>query len=130
MARSQTIGGGEVGGAAAIAPGTGSPLAMALLLSCVMIWGVNAVAYKVAGPAFDPLSLTGLRSLAVSPCLTLLVALTNPSALRIGSRSDVVRYLLYALISVALGETLMVLAVHYTSVANMTLLGPGTIPLS
>ena len=103
-----------------------------ILLSCVLIWGVNAVAFKVGTNGrgtFDPILLNGLRFLLVAPVITLMVAAYRPGDLRIGDRRDVFRYLWFSLVSVALGETLITLSLRYTSVANMTLLGPGTIPL-
>lgn len=106
-----------------------SPLGNLVLLSCVVIWGVNAVAFKIGGRAFDPVMLNGLRFLAVAPCLGLMIALRNPAALRVSDRRDLARYAVYGFVSVALGETLMAYAVQFTSVANMTLLGPGTISL-
>jgi drug/metabolite transporter (DMT)-like permease len=106
-----------------------SPLGSLLLLSCALIWGVNAVAYKVGGRTFDPVLMNGLRFLAVAPCLALLVAVWQPAALRVAGRGDLVRYALFGLISIALGETLLMYSVRYTSVANMTLLGPGTVSL-
>jgi len=109
---------------------TASPLGTLLLFACVVIWGVNAVAYKVGGRAFDPLLLNGLRFLVVAPLITGIVAVWDPRALRLPGRRDLVRYALYGFASVAVSETLMVVAVQHTSVANMTLLGPGTIPLS
>lgn len=112
-------------------PRAESPWGTLILLSCVAIWGVNAAAFKVGGAAFGPILLNGLRFLIVAPLLVAIVALRNPQALRVGGgRRDLVRYALYGLVSVALSETLVALAVRYTSVANVTLLGPGTIPLS
>jgi drug/metabolite transporter (DMT)-like permease len=94
-----------------------------------VIWGVNAVAFKVGGRTFDPILLNGLRFLAVAPCLALIVAARSPALLRTEGRADLLRYAAYGFVSVALGEVLMTYAVQYTSVANMTLLGPGTISL-
>ena len=109
---------------------TASPLGTVLLFVCVVIWGVNAVAYKVGGRAFDPLFLNGVRFLVVAPLIAGIVAVWDARALRLPERSDLIRYALYGFASVAVSETLMVVAVQHTSVANMTLLGPGTIPLS
>lgn len=108
-----------------------SPLGSLILLSCVVIWGINAVAFKVAtGPGgFDAILLNGLRFLLVAPCLALLIALRRPAALRIKEPRDLARYALFGFVSVALGETMLVLSLRYTSVANMTLLGPGTMSL-
>jgi drug/metabolite transporter (DMT)-like permease len=109
-----------------------SGLGMFLLLSCVAIWGVNAVAFKVGtrGPyAFDAVMINGLRFLLVAPCFLVIIALKRPGALRVEHKSDLLRYAAYGFISVAASETLLTLSVRYTSVANMTLLGPGTISL-
>ena len=100
-----------------------------LLLSCVVIWGVNAVAFKVGGHTFDPVLLNGLRFLAVAPCIALIVLARDPGALRVQNRGDLLRYALYGLSSIALSESLMALAARHTSVANVTLLGPGTVSL-
>lgn len=109
-----------------------SRLGMLLLLSCVAIWGVNAVAFKVGTRgvyAFDAVMLNGLRFLLVAPFFLLIVAIRRPGALRVENKRDLIRYALYGFISVAASETLLTLSVRYTSVANMTLLGPGTISL-
>jgi drug/metabolite transporter (DMT)-like permease len=109
-----------------------SRFGMLLLLSCVAIWGVNAVAFKIGtrGPdAFDAVMLNGLRFLLVAPFFLVIVALKRPGALRVENKRDLLRYAAYGFISVAASETLLTLSVRYTSVANMTLLGPGTISL-
>ena len=109
-----------------------SRLGMLLLLSCVAIWGINAVASKVGtrGPyAFDAVMLNGLRFLLVAPFFLVIVAVRRPGALRVENKRDLLRYAAYGCISVAASETLLTLSVRYTSVANMTLLGPGTISL-
>lgn len=111
---------------------TASRFGMLLLLSCVGIWGVNAVAFKVGtrGPyAFDAVLLNGLRFLLVAPLFLVIVAIKRPGALRVADKRDLLRYAAYGFISVAASETLLTLSVRYTSVANMTLLGPGTISL-
>ncbi len=108
-----------------------SPLGWWLLLSCIAIWGVNAVAFKIGTRGthgFDAILMNGLRFLAVAPCLALLVGLRRPSALRL-TRQDVLRYALFGFFAVALGETLVALALGFTSVANVTLLSHGTISL-
>ncbi len=112
--------------------GTSVRFGMLLLLSCVAIWGVNAVAFKVGtrGPyAFDAVMLNGLRFLLVAPLFLVIVAVRRPSALHVENKRDLIRYGLYGLISVAASEVLLTLSVQHTSVANMTLLGPGTISL-
>lgn len=110
-----------------------SRLGFALMLSCVAIWGINAVAFKFCtrptrGVGFDPVFLTGLRFLIVAPCLALLVALRRPDALRL-TKSDVGRYTVFGFVAIVLAETLQPLALRYTSVANLTLLSHGTISL-
>ncbi|MBC7804587.1 MAG: DMT family transporter [Akkermansiaceae bacterium] len=105
-----------------------------LLLSCVMIWGANAVAFKVGthpatGVGFDPVLMNGLRFLLVAPLLLVFIAVRDPSALRVPNRADLVRFAIYGLFSIVISETLLTVALTYTSVANMTLLGPGTMPL-
>jgi drug/metabolite transporter (DMT)-like permease len=73
---------------------------MLLLLSCVAIWGVNAVAFKVGtrGPyAFDAVMLNGLRFLLVAPFFLVIVAIRRPGALRVENKRDLIRYALYAL---------------------------------
>jgi drug/metabolite transporter (DMT)-like permease len=105
-----------------------------LLLSCVVIWGANAVAFKVgthpaSGVGFDPILMNGLRFVLVAPLLLAFVALHDPTALRIPNRADCFRFAIYGLFSIFLSETLLTFALSYTSVANMTLLGPGTMPL-
>ncbi|MBC8139174.1 MAG: DMT family transporter [Fibrella sp.] len=109
-------------------------IGLSLLLVCVMIWGANAVAFKIgthppAGIGFDPILMNGLRFLLVAPILLAFIAFRDPGALRVTNRSDLLRYAVYGLFSIAISETLLTVALTYTSVANMTLLGPGTMPL-
>lgn len=109
-------------------------LGLLLLISCVVIWGINAVAFKVAqrpptGVGLDPILLNGVRFLIVAPLLLLIVGLRSPDVLKITDRRDLVRYAIYGFVSIVMGETLPAAAVRFTSVANMTLLGPGTISL-
>jgi len=121
----------DLAGPAATEPAE-SPVGLLLLLSCVAIWGMNAVAAKIgtAPPyGFDPVMLTGLRFMLVAPCIVLVVAWRQPEALKVQDRRDLLRYAAYGLISIVMGETLLTVAVRYTSVANTTLLGPGTISL-
>lgn len=108
-----------------------------LLLACVAIWGVNAVAFKIAlrpevfghpGPGLDAAMLNALRFLAVAPFMVGLVAWRRSAALKI-DRRDALRYAVYGFVAIAFGETAMTQALQYTSVANMALLGPGTISL-
>ena len=107
---------------------------MLLLLSCIAIWGVNAVAFKVAtkpptGVGFDPVFLTGLRFLIVAPCLVGMVAARGRlESLRL-EKSDGWRYALFGFVAIVLGETLQPLALRSTTVANLTLLSHGTISL-
>lgn len=105
-----------------------------LLLSCVAIWGANAVAFKIGthpatGVGFDPVLMNGLRFLLVTPLLLAFIAFRDPGALRVTHRGDLLRYAIYGLFSIVISETLLTVALTYTSVANMTLLGPGTMPL-
>ncbi|MDX1935454.1 MAG: DMT family transporter [Capsulimonadales bacterium] len=104
-----------------------------ILLSCVAIWGVNAVAFKICtrpptGTGFDPLFLTGLRFVVVAPCMALLVGLKQPKSLFLPP-GDWKRYLLFGFVAIVLAETLQPLALRFTSVANLTLLSHGTISL-
>lgn len=106
---------------------------MLLLASCVAIWGVNAVAFKYCtkpphGQGLDPVFLTGLRFLIVSPCMALMIASRRPDALRLG-RGDWLRYAGFGFVAIVMGETLQPLALRYTSVANLTFLSHGTISL-
>lgn len=109
-------------------------IGLLLLLSCVVIWGANAVAFKVgtrpgSGAGFDPILMNGLRFVLVAPLLLAIIAVRDPAALRLPNRADCLRFAIYGLFSIFLSETLLTVAVSYTSVANMTLLGPGTMPL-
>jgi drug/metabolite transporter (DMT)-like permease len=111
----------------------GGEVGIALLLSCVAIWGVNAVALKVCmkpavGQGMDPLFLTGLRFAIVAPCLAGLVAWRMPEALRL-QPGDWLRYAVFGFVAIVLAETLQPLALRYTSVANLTLLSHGTLSL-
>ncbi len=111
-----------------------SRFALLGLLSCIAIWGINAVAFRVGtqperGVGFDPVMLNGLRFLLVAPLLWLYVRVRQPAALQVPDRRDLWRYALYGVISIFLSESLLTLSVQYTSVANMSLLGPGTIAL-
>ena len=71
---------------------------------------------------------TALRFLIVAPLMVGLVAWRRPDALRI-ERGDALRYAVYGFVAIAFGETVMTAALGYTSVANMALLGPGTVSL-
>jgi drug/metabolite transporter (DMT)-like permease len=109
-------------------------IGLLLLLSCVMIWGANAVAFKVGthpatGIGFDPVMMNGLRFLLVAPLLMAFIAFPRPRSSPNPSRVDMLRYAIYGLFSIVISETLLTVALTYTSVANMTLLGPGTMPL-
>lgn len=104
-----------------------------LLLSCIVVWGVNSVAFKMCtkpavGVGFDPLFLTGLRFLIVAPCMTAFVYWRQPEAIRLPS-GDWVRYVGFGFVAIVLAESLQPLALQYTSVANLTLLSHGTISL-
>jgi drug/metabolite transporter (DMT)-like permease len=104
-----------------------------LLLSCIAVWGVNAVAFKVctkpaAGQGMDPLFLTGLRFALVAPCLAGLIAWRRPEALRL-KPGDWLKYAAFGFVAIVLAETLQPLALRYTSVANVTLLSHGTLSL-
>jgi drug/metabolite transporter (DMT)-like permease len=104
-----------------------------LLLSCVIVWGISAVAFKVctkppSGAAFDPFFFTGLRFLIVAPCVALMVGMRRPDALRL-QPGDWKRYVVFGFFAVVLAETLQAIAVRHTSVANLTLLSHGTISL-
>lgn len=103
-----------------------------LLLSCVAIWGMSAVAFKVGTQGdspFDAVLFNGVRFLIVAPVLVGLVAWKRPDALRVPNKKDLWRYAALGVFSIGISESLYTLAAHYTSVANMTLLGPGTISL-
>lgn len=101
----------------------------ALLLLCVVIWGINGVAFKIGvRPPLDPILLNGVRFLVVAPLLALIVALTARESLKI-TRADALRYTVYGFVAMAVGETMITAALQFTSVANMALLGPGTISL-
>ncbi|HVK03250.1 MAG TPA: DMT family transporter, partial [Armatimonadaceae bacterium] len=107
--------------------------ALLLLLSCVVIWGVSAVAFKVCmkpptGVGFDPVMLTGLRFAVVAPCMALIVGLRQPEALRL-QPGDWKRYVVFGFVAIVLAETLTPLALRYTSAANLTLLSHGTLSL-
>lgn len=109
-------------------------IGLLLLLSCVAIWGANAVAFKIgthpaSGIGFDPVLMNGLRFILVAPLLLAFIAFRDPGALRVPNRADLFRYAIYGLFSIVISETLLTVALTYTSVANMTLLGPGTMPL-
>lgn len=99
------------------------------LALCVLIWGVNGVAFKIGvRPPLDPFLLNGVRFLIVAPLMALVVGLTARPSLKV-SRADALRCAVYGFVAVVFGETLTTAAVQYTSVANMALLGPGTISL-
>lgn len=109
-------------------------IGLLLLVSCVAIWGANAVAFKIgthpaSGIGFDPVLMNGLRFILVAPLLLAFIAFRAPGALRVPNRADLLRYAIYGLFSIVISETLLTFALTYTSVANMTLLGPGTMPL-
>lgn len=125
--------GGEVSGKDAEEKRREGTIGLVLLLSCIVIWGVNAVAFKMAtkppsGVGFDPFFLTGLRFLIVAPCMAVMVGLRSPKALRL-ERGDWLRYVVFGFVAIVMAETLQPLALRYTSVANLTLLSHGTLSL-
>jgi drug/metabolite transporter (DMT)-like permease len=104
-----------------------------LLLSCIAIWGGHAVALKLAarpasGPAFDALFLSGLRFAVCAPLFALMLWRTRPELLRL-SKKEIGLYTVFGFFSLFVGEALQALAVRYTSVANLTLVGNGTVSL-
>lgn len=106
---------------------------MLLLLSCIAIWGVNSVAFKMCtkpatGVGFDPIFLTGLRFLIVAPCMSAFVYWRQPEAMHLPS-GDWLRYVGFGFVAIVMAESLQPLALQYTSVANLTLLSHGTISL-
>lgn len=118
---------------AAADPAPATTGGMLLLLSCVAIWGVNAVAVKVCtkppvGPGFDPLFFTGLRFSVVSLCFLPALLVGRPHTLRL-ARKDWGWAALLGFAAIVLGEGLQPFALRYTSVANLTLLSHGTISL-
>jgi drug/metabolite transporter (DMT)-like permease len=103
------------------------------LLACIAVWGVNAVALKAAarpdsGPSFDALFLSGIRFAVCAPLFALLLARKDRNLLRL-TRHEARTYAIFGLFSVLVGEFLTALAIRYTSVANLTLLGNGTLSL-
>ena len=103
-----------------------------VLLSCVAIWGMTAVAFKIGTrppSPFNAFSFNGVRFLLVAPVLVGLIAWHRPDALRVPNKAELWRYVGLGVFSIGISETLYTLAAHYTPVANMTLLGPGTIGL-
>lgn len=109
----------------------GTLLSFALLLSCIAAWGVNSTAFKVATlppTGFDPVLATGLRFLCVTPILALIILVRSPTELKI-PRGDWPRYAVFGFVSVVFGETLQLIALRYTSIANLTLLSHGTLSL-
>ena len=109
-------------------------IAWMIIILCILIWGMNATALKVAmrpaqGEAFDPVFLSGLRFLFVAPLLALGLSWQDRSLLRF-SRKELLMYACFGFFSMLVGEILQAVAVRYTSVANLTLLSHGTIPLS
>jgi drug/metabolite transporter (DMT)-like permease len=115
-------------------PVPASPVGMLLLLSCIAIWGVNAVTVKIAtkpptGVGFDPVFLTGLRFLVVAPCLAAMVALRGRAAALRLEKGDGWRYAAFGFVAIVLAETLIPMALRYSTVANVTLLSHGTLSL-
>ncbi len=107
-------------------------LGLLVVLSCMAIWGMCAVAFKIGTAAPSPLnaiSFNGVRFLMVAPVLVGLIAWRRPDALRVTDKRDLWRYAAFGVFSIGVSESLYTLASHYTSVANVTLLGPGTIGL-
>jgi drug/metabolite transporter (DMT)-like permease len=102
-----------------------------VLISCVAIWSVNAVALGEAthkGQGLDPIALTCLRFLIVGPIFAIGLVIKDKSALKLDKKSIGV-YAIFGLVSIVFGETMQTLALRHTSVANLTLLSHGTIPL-
>jgi len=104
-----------------------------ILLSCIVIWGVNSVAFKMCtrpatGIGLEPLFLTGLRFMIVVPCLAVMIAFKQPEALKLAP-GDIKKYLVFGFFAIVMAETLQPIALQYTSVANLTLLSHGTMSL-
>ncbi len=105
----------------------------ALLLSCVVVWGISSVAFKVcakppSGPGFDAVFFTGVRFTVVAPLFALVLGLRDPRVLRL-EPGDWKKYAIFGFVAIVLAESLQALALRYTSVANVTLLSHGTLSL-
>jgi drug/metabolite transporter (DMT)-like permease len=119
--------------AGAVASQPANWVGYALLLSCVVVWGISSVAFKTcakppSGPGFDALFFTGVRFTVVAPLFALVLGLRDPQVLRLAP-GDWKKYAVFGFVAIVLAESLQALALRYTSVANVTLLSHGTLSL-
>lgn len=107
------------------------------LWACVAVWGVNSVATKIAlnpslihmaGNPVDVVLFNALRFAFSAVLLGLIICLIAPKSLKVDPAA-IGFCTLSGIVAVAGGETIFTEAIRRTSIANVTLLAPGTMPL-
>ncbi|MEH7459875.1 EamA family transporter [Bacillus sp. JJ1127] len=91
-----------------------------LLLSVVIIWGVNYTIAKYGLEEFTALEFTALRMIAAAPLLLVLTFYIEKSLYM--ERRDIPRLVIVSIVGIALYQTLFMETVKYTSATNASLL--------
>ncbi|MEM5608763.1 DMT family transporter [Bacillus toyonensis] len=91
-----------------------------LILSVVMIWGINYTIAKYGLVEFTAIEFTAIRMMAVAPLLLLLTFFIEKSLYV--ERKDIPRLIVVSFVGIVLYQTLFMETVKYTSATNASLL--------
>ncbi|MCU5394097.1 DMT family transporter [Bacillus toyonensis] len=91
-----------------------------LILSVVMIWGINYTIAKYGLVEFTAIEFTAIRMMAAAPLLLLLTFFIEKSLYV--ERKDVPRLIVVSFVGIVLYQTLFMETVKYTSATNASLL--------
>ncbi|MBC2684949.1 DMT family transporter [Bacillus toyonensis] len=91
-----------------------------LILSVVMIWGINYTIAKYGLVEFTAIEFTAIRMMAAAPLLLLLTFFIEKSLYV--ERKDIPRLIVVSFIGIVLYQTLFMETVKYTSATNASLL--------
>lgn len=91
-----------------------------LILSVVMIWGINYTIAKYGLVEFTAIEFTAIRMMAAAPLLLLLTFFIEKSLYM--ERKDIPRLIVVSVVGIVLYQTLFMETVKYTSATNASLL--------
>ncbi|EJR68582.1 hypothetical protein IIO_00110 [Bacillus cereus VD115] len=91
-----------------------------LILSVVMIWGINYTIAKYGLVEFTAIEFTAIRMMAAAPLLLLLTFFIEKSLYM--ERKDIPRLIVVSFVGIVLYQTLFMETVKYTSATNASLL--------
>lgn len=91
-----------------------------LILSVVIIWGINYTIAKYGLLEFTAIEFTALRMMAAAPLLLLLTFCIEKSVYM--ERTDIPRLIIVSVVGIVLYQTLFMETVKYTSATNASLL--------